>query len=110
MTRLIRPILSVIAVATLAAGTQTISFATAQARTGRTLSAPGTASHRVALSAAARAVLTATADPSSAVATQTGAQISTPGFNASTWLPVTNDDAGAPGTEVEALAQNGKCP
>src|SRR5579859_2457544 len=47
---------------------------------------------------------------SSAVATQTGAQISTPGFNTSTWLPVTNDDAGAPGTEVEALAQNGKCP
>jgi exo-1,4-beta-D-glucosaminidase len=47
---------------------------------------------------------------SSAVATQSGAQISTPGFNTSTWLPVTNDDAGAPGTEVEALAQNGKCP
>src|SRR6185437_15084297 len=47
---------------------------------------------------------------SSAVATQTGAQISTPGFNTSTWLPVANDDAGAPGTEVEALVQNGKCP
>ena len=47
---------------------------------------------------------------SSAVATQTGAQISTPGFNTSTWLPVTNDDAGAPGTEIEALAQNGQCP
>jgi exo-1,4-beta-D-glucosaminidase len=47
---------------------------------------------------------------SSAVATQTGAQISTPGFNTSTWLPVTNDDADAPGTEIEALAQNGKCP
>jgi exo-1,4-beta-D-glucosaminidase len=47
---------------------------------------------------------------SSAVATQSGAQISTPGFNTSTWLPVANDDAGAPGTEVEALAQNGKCP
>src|SRR5262249_37552482 len=47
---------------------------------------------------------------SSAVATQTGAQISTPGFNTSTWLPVTNDDAGAPGTELEALAQNGQCP
>src|SRR5262252_6149638 len=47
---------------------------------------------------------------SSAVATQTGAQISTPGFNTSTWLAVTNDDAGAPGTEIEALAQNGKCP
>jgi exo-1,4-beta-D-glucosaminidase len=47
---------------------------------------------------------------SSAVATQTGAKISTPGFNASTWLPVANDGAGAPGTEIEALAQNGKCP
>jgi len=47
---------------------------------------------------------------SSAVATQPGAQISTPGFNTSTWLPVTNDDAGAPGTEIEALAQNGTCP
>src|SRR5215467_7363239 len=47
---------------------------------------------------------------SSAVATQTGAQISTPGFNTSTWLPVTNDEAGAPGTEIEALAQNGQCP
>jgi len=47
---------------------------------------------------------------SSAVATQTGAQISTPGFNTSTWLPVSNDAAGAPGTEIEALAQNGKCP
>src|SRR5262249_3144373 len=47
---------------------------------------------------------------SSAVATQTGAQMSTPNFNTSTWLPVTNDDAGAPGTEIEALAQNGRCP
>jgi exo-1,4-beta-D-glucosaminidase len=47
---------------------------------------------------------------SSAVATQTGAQISTPGFSTIGWLPVANDDAGAPGTEIEALAQNGKCP
>ncbi|MGN6793292.1 MAG: glycosyl hydrolase 2 galactose-binding domain-containing protein [Streptosporangiaceae bacterium] len=47
---------------------------------------------------------------SSATATQTGAQISTPGFNTSTWLSVANDDAGAPGTEIEALAQNGLCP
>jgi exo-1,4-beta-D-glucosaminidase len=124
MTRLIRPIMSVIAVAALAAGTQVISFATAQARTGRSLSAPSTDTHRAGLSAAARAVLTATpsgsditnlgasgwAVQSSAVATQTGAQISTPGFNTSSWLPVANDDAGAPGTEIEALAQNGKCP
>ena len=47
---------------------------------------------------------------SSATATQSGAQISTPGFNTSSWLSVANDDAGAPGTEVEALAQNGLCP
>ena len=47
---------------------------------------------------------------SSAVATQAGAQISAPGFSTSGWLPVRNDDAGAPGTEIEALAQNGRCP
>src|SRR5215470_18531452 len=47
---------------------------------------------------------------SSATATQTGAQISTPGFNTSSWLSVANDDAAAPGTEIEALAQNGLCP
>src|SRR6201996_5633015 len=47
---------------------------------------------------------------SSANATQTGAQISTPGFRTGGWLPVANDDAGAPGTEIEALAQNGRCP
>src|SRR6185437_4052400 len=47
---------------------------------------------------------------SSATATQSGAQISTPGFNTSTWMSVANDDAGAPGTEIEALAQNGLCP
>jgi exo-1,4-beta-D-glucosaminidase len=47
---------------------------------------------------------------SSATATQTGQQISTPGFNTAGWLSVTDDDAGAPGTEIEALAQNGKCP
>jgi exo-1,4-beta-D-glucosaminidase len=47
---------------------------------------------------------------SSATATQSGAQISTPGFNTSSWLSVANDDAAAPGTEIEALAQNGLCP
>lgn len=47
---------------------------------------------------------------SSATATQAGAQISTPGFNTSSWLSVANDDAGAPGTEIEALLQNGGCP
>jgi exo-1,4-beta-D-glucosaminidase len=47
---------------------------------------------------------------SSVTATQSGKAISQPGFDASTWLPVTNDDAGAPGTEIEALLQNGVCP
>ena len=47
---------------------------------------------------------------SSATATQSGARISTPGFRTSTWLSVRNDDAGAPGTEIEALLQNGRCP
>ncbi len=46
---------------------------------------------------------------SSATATQTGAKISAPGFSTSSWLPVANDDAGAPGTEIEALVQNGLC-
>jgi exo-1,4-beta-D-glucosaminidase len=47
---------------------------------------------------------------SSADAPQSGAAISTPGFDDRSWLPVRNDDAGAPGTEIEALAANGKCP
>ncbi len=46
----------------------------------------------------------------SATATQTGAQISTPGFSTSGWLTVANDDGGAPGTEIAALLQNGTCP
>src|ERR1700739_3884555 len=132
MTRLGRPLLSVIALAALAAGTVSVATATAQARPDRTLLAAsaqsGASSGRrnVAQSAGAEAILTASADPgasditnlggsgwevqSSAVATQTGAQISTPGFNTSSWLPVANDDAGAPGTEIEALLQNGLCP
>ncbi|TME94087.1 MAG: beta-mannosidase [Chloroflexi bacterium] len=47
---------------------------------------------------------------SSSVATQTGAVISTPGFNTSAFFNVTPDDAGAPGTEVEAVLQHGECP
>jgi exo-1,4-beta-D-glucosaminidase len=43
-------------------------------------------------------------------ATRGGAQISQPAFRAAGWLPVTADDAGAPGTEVEALLQSGVCP
>ncbi|NUR25046.1 MAG: beta-mannosidase [Catenulispora sp.] len=46
----------------------------------------------------------------SATATQTGAQISTPGFNTAAWLSVADDGAGAPGTEISALLQNGTCP
>jgi exo-1,4-beta-D-glucosaminidase len=46
----------------------------------------------------------------SATATQSGTQISTPGFSTSGWLTVTNDDAHAPGTEINALLQNGGCP
>src|SRR3954451_8374480 len=46
----------------------------------------------------------------SAAATQAGEAISTPGFDTGGWLPVTPDDAGAPGTEITALLQNGRCP
>src|SRR5690348_468664 len=46
----------------------------------------------------------------SATATQSGAQISTPGFATTGWLSVANDDNGAPGTEINALLQNGSCP
>lgn len=47
---------------------------------------------------------------SSATATQSGAQISTPGFGTSGWLTVADDGGGAPGTEINALLQNGSCP
>ncbi|HEY3957671.1 MAG TPA: beta-mannosidase [Streptosporangiaceae bacterium] len=47
---------------------------------------------------------------SSATAAQSGAVISQPGFHAGGWLPVRNDAAGAPGTEIEALLQNADCP
>ena len=47
---------------------------------------------------------------STAKTSAAGAAISAPGFNTSGWLPVANDDGGAPGTEIEALLQNGGCP
>ena len=47
---------------------------------------------------------------SSALAPQGGRQISSPGFDASSWIAVTPDDAGAPGTEIAALLQSGECP
>jgi exo-1,4-beta-D-glucosaminidase len=47
---------------------------------------------------------------STAQATQSGQQISTPGFATGSWLHVRPDDAGAVGTEVNALVQTGHCP
>jgi hypothetical protein len=47
---------------------------------------------------------------SSAVATEPGEQVSSPSYDTDGWLPVTPDDAGAPGTEITALLQNGECP
>ncbi|MDQ2895580.1 MAG: beta-mannosidase [Actinomycetota bacterium] len=47
---------------------------------------------------------------SSAQATQSGAKISNSGFAPSSWLLVRPDGAGAVGTEVGALVQNGRCP
>ncbi|MFC0439959.1 sugar-binding domain-containing protein [Kutzneria buriramensis] len=47
---------------------------------------------------------------SSAQASQSGTEISKPGFDTGSWLKVRPDDGGAPGTEIEALVQNGKCP
>ncbi|MEY9891453.1 exo-1,4-beta-D-glucosaminidase [Catenulispora sp. MAP5-51] len=46
----------------------------------------------------------------SSTATQGGAKISAPGFSTSGWLTVANDGGGAPGTEINALLQNGSCP
>jgi exo-1,4-beta-D-glucosaminidase len=136
MLRAFRPPLALAATAVLAAGGLLLSAPGAQARpaTAATSAATTSAGHArgygarpgVILSAAARAALsqpdsTGASDitdlgaggwqvQSSAVATQTGAQISAPGFSTAGWLPVSNDDAGAPGTEIEALAQNGQCP
>jgi exo-1,4-beta-D-glucosaminidase len=123
---LARPRLAALVTAAIAAASPALAVPAAQAipaahPPGRaaTVSPP-------ALSPAARALVTTPADTggsdlsdlgasgwavqSSAVATQGGAQISTPGFSTSSWLPVANDDAGAPGTEIQALAQNGRCP
>jgi exo-1,4-beta-D-glucosaminidase len=47
---------------------------------------------------------------SSASAGNDGAAVSRAGFAAKGWLKVAPDDGGAPGTEVEALVQNGRCP
>ncbi len=47
---------------------------------------------------------------SSARVTKGGAAISEPAFATGSWLRVAPDAAGAPGTAVEALIQNGRCP
>ncbi len=47
---------------------------------------------------------------STALATESPQQISTPGFATGSWLHVRPDDAGAVGTEVGALVQTGHCP
>ncbi len=39
-----------------------------------------------------------------------GDKVSTPGYATRGWLSVKPDDGGAPGTEINALVQNGKCP
>ncbi len=117
MIRTIRPQLATVAVVVLAASTQLLGSQHVQARPiaagaiasqGRTVSATlGTetgASNVSNLGASGWEV------QSSAVATQAGAQISEPGYNTRGWLRVRNDSAGAPGTEIEALAQNGNCP
>ncbi|MFD2474303.1 glycoside hydrolase family 2 protein [Amycolatopsis silviterrae] len=39
-----------------------------------------------------------------------GTRVSKPGYPTGGWLKVKPDDAGAPGTEINALVQNGKCP
>jgi exo-1,4-beta-D-glucosaminidase len=46
---------------------------------------------------------------SSTYATQSGARISRPSYPTRSWLHVRPDDAGAVGTEIEALIQNGRC-
>ncbi len=47
---------------------------------------------------------------SSARTAASGSAISRSGFATTGWLRVRPDDAGAPGTEIEALLQNGACP
>ncbi len=47
---------------------------------------------------------------SSARVVGSGTLVSAPGYRTSGWLKVRPDDGGAPGTEIEALLQNGACP
>src|SRR5581483_8785273 len=47
---------------------------------------------------------------SSAQASQAGSAITSPTFDTGSWLHIRPDAAGAPGTEVAALVQAGRCP
>src|SRR5205814_2164671 len=80
-----------------------VAAATAQASVGSGAPQAKPAAAPVTLGTAGWKVLT------SATATQSRQQISTPGFSTAGWLSVTPDDAGVPGTEIEALLQNGGC-
>jgi exo-1,4-beta-D-glucosaminidase len=107
-TRATRRLLSIVAFGAAALLAQSADFGASVNRPSSTVLAAAvvpTGSSSVAdLGTAGWRVLT------SATATQSGAQISTPGFSTSGWLTVANDDAGAPGTEINALLQNGSCP
>ncbi len=99
----VTPILSLLPSATSATAVSTAAGNTAVAGT---IAGPGTQAS-FGLSTLGRSGWEV---DSSANATQTGAAISTPGFSTSSWLNVKPDDAGAPGTEIEALLQSGACP
>src|SRR2546422_11294992 len=108
MKRLTGTGLAIAAAAVLAAG----SGAAAASRTGLSAGQVSPAHRPAAAGTGSSAISNLGASGgwkvlTSATATQTGQQISTPGFNTTGWLSVTNDDAGAPGTEIEALLQNG---
>jgi exo-1,4-beta-D-glucosaminidase len=78
--------------------------AAAPARSGTGVVTVGRAGWQVQSTAASTDWTTGTG------ATQAGSQVSSPGFSTAGWLPVKADDAGAVGTEVEALLQSGVCP
>ncbi len=97
-----------LAVSLPASGAQATRAGTGQARAALALSSGGSAD-------AANVGLTTLGlggwqVQNSTDAPQSGADISAPGFSTSGWLQVKPDDAGAPGTEIEALVQNGRCP
>ena len=101
--------------AAAAAGTSQARLSAAQARlsaaqAGQAAGASGTASAATGSTAISDLGAGGWKVLSSATATQTGQQISTPGFSTAGWLSVSNDDADAPGTEIEALLQGGTCP